>query len=169
MFSSINKRCHINTQLQIDYIPIERVNHTKFLGVIIDENLTWKAHIQYISNKLAKSIGILNKARRVLNKKSLHNLYYTFVYPYLTYYSIVWASTYPTNLKRLEIIQKKIIRLISGVPFLHPTADLFANLEILKISQINQYQHGMFICRFNNLKLSSPLPAFIILFYLIYK
>ena len=44
-------------------------NNTKFLGVIIDSKLNWSDHIRYIKNKISKSIGILTKIRRLLNKK----------------------------------------------------------------------------------------------------
>ena len=62
------------------------VSNTKFLGVIIDSKLNWSDHITYIKNIISKSIGILTKIRRFLNnKKTLRNLYLSFVYPYLTY------------------------------------------------------------------------------------
>ena len=41
----------------------------KFLGVLLDENLSWKTHIKYIENKISKNIGILFRARPFLNKK----------------------------------------------------------------------------------------------------
>ena len=60
------------------------VSNTKLLGVIIDSKLNWSDHITYIKNKISKSIGILTKIRRFLNKKTVRNLYFSFVYPYLT-------------------------------------------------------------------------------------
>ena len=56
---------------------IERVYVTKFLGVQIDAQLNWKRHIEYTCKKLSKCIGILAKARKVLYKSCLVNLYYT--------------------------------------------------------------------------------------------
>ena len=70
-----------------------KVNNIKFLGVIIDSKLNWSDHITYIKNKISKSIGILTKIRRFLNKKSLRNLYYSFLYPYLTYCVEVCTSS----------------------------------------------------------------------------
>ena len=54
--------------------------NTKFL-VIIDNKLRWSDHINYIKNRISKSIWI-NKTRNFLNKNTLRNLYYTFIYPY---------------------------------------------------------------------------------------
>ena len=59
------------------------VINTKFLGLIIDSKLNWSNQITYIKNKMSKSIGILTKIRRFLDKKIFRNLYYSFVYPYL--------------------------------------------------------------------------------------
>ena len=57
--------------IQINGQKIERVTETKFLGVILDHKLTFKSHIDYISNKIAKCIGIISKARRALSTYSL--------------------------------------------------------------------------------------------------
>ena len=56
-----------NMELHIGDRPIERVEHTKFLGLILDHKLTWKNHINFISNKIAKGIGIIKKVRKCLN------------------------------------------------------------------------------------------------------
>ena len=48
--------------------------NTKFLGVIIDNKLRWSDHINYIKNKISKSIGIINNTRNFLNKNTLRNL-----------------------------------------------------------------------------------------------
>ena len=85
IYSSKNKIIDDNQQVKINSEPIERVYYTKFLGVFLDSNLNWKRHIEYVSKKISKSIGILCKARKLLNKPTLVNLYYTFVYPYYIY------------------------------------------------------------------------------------
>ena len=50
---------------------IKRENSRKFLGVMIAENLIWKTHVELVENKISKSVGILFKASRSLNSKSL--------------------------------------------------------------------------------------------------
>ena len=69
---------------------ITRVYSAKYLGIIIDVKFNWIEHITYIKNKISKAIGIMYKARQYLNKSSLVNLYYSYVYPYLTYCIEVW-------------------------------------------------------------------------------
>ena len=57
------KREEINVNIKIECQNIEQVSKSKFLGVIIDEQLNWKEHILYISNKISKAIGVIIKAR----------------------------------------------------------------------------------------------------------
>ena len=106
VFTPLNKDIK-DMDIKINNECIERVYHTKFLGVQLDAKLSWKKHIEYISTKLAKCAGILIKARMKLPKSSLINLYYCFAYPYLIYCNHVWGNNYPTNLERLIIMQKE--------------------------------------------------------------
>ena len=91
--------------LNEDVIP--RVDCTKFLGVIIDEQLTWKPHIAYIQNKIAKNIGIIFRLSTFMPKHVLRTLYCTLVLPYFSYCNIVWGSTYQSRLKKLCIFAEK--------------------------------------------------------------
>lgn len=76
-----NHRINEQVQIQIDGVQIERVHENKFLGVIIDEKISWKPHIIHIQTKLSRSISVLNKAKQVLDHKSLHILYCSIVLP----------------------------------------------------------------------------------------
>ena len=79
-------------KILIKNTEISSVRSTKFLGVIIDDKLNWKEHIQYIKNKISKSIGILYKVRPYLCTGTLRNLYFSFTYPYLIYCNEVWGN-----------------------------------------------------------------------------
>ena len=72
-------------EINLGNISIKRVSFTKLLGVIIDEKLSFTRHISYIKNKILKAMGIIIKALKYRNRKSLLNLYHAFVFPYLTY------------------------------------------------------------------------------------
>ena len=67
-------------QIKIRGEIINQVENIKFLGIILDERLSWKEHVRYISTKLAKSIGVLGKAKKYICKKLLLSLYYSFIY-----------------------------------------------------------------------------------------
>ena len=128
-----------NMELHIGDRPIERVEHTKFLGMILDHKLTWKNHINFISNKIAKGIGIIKKVRKCLNSDTLISLYYSFVYPYMIYCNHVWGNTCKSNMNSLVLLQKKIIRIVCGVKPKEHTDPLLKKLKLLKCEDINKY------------------------------
>ena len=120
----------------------------KFFGVAIDWKLTWKGHIALVTGKLSQSIGMISKARRCLNWKSFLISYYSFIYPYLKYCTHVWGSTYTTNLEKIFVLQKKVLRIMCSIPKRSSTDPLFYELGILKFHDINLYWMGKFMFRF---------------------
>ena len=73
-----------------------------------------KTHVESVENKISKSIGILFKASRSLNSKSLRRIYFTLVHPYINYANIAWASTKKTYLNRILRKQKQAARVMSS-------------------------------------------------------
>ena len=118
--------------------------------MILDEHLSWKAHISHVANKISKSVGIIYRASFCLFKSSLRTLYYSLVYPYLQYCITVWGSTYPSNLHRLVLLQKRIIRIISKVAYDAHTDPIFKELRCLKFDDIHLFQLGMFMFKYSN-------------------
>ena len=66
-------------------MELEKTDCFKYLGVILDSNVTWTQHISNIKNKVSKGIGIMYKARQYLDKKVLLTIYYSYIYPYFIY------------------------------------------------------------------------------------
>ena len=131
--------------VKINQREIEQVKWTKFLGVRIDDKMTWKNHINYISNKTSKLSGIIAKLRHYVNKITLKNVYFTMIYPYFTYCNIVWGSNYASTLKCLHKVQKKIIRLMTFSRYQDSTTALFKQLKILDIFQLNTFLTSLFM------------------------
>ena len=91
-----------NIKILINNNIVDYINNTKFLGVIIDSNLNWAAHILYIKSKISKSIGILLKIRKFIPNNTMRNMYFTFIYPYLIYCIEVWGNAQHTHLDPLK-------------------------------------------------------------------
>ena len=111
-FSKKKKKKHSNKpdlsyKIEIDDKRIEYVKVTKVLGVLIDNNLSWKAHTSHITKIVSKYNGIIRKVRPYLNQDSLHTLYNTLVLPYLSYCALVWGDKSNANLESLFLLQKK--------------------------------------------------------------
>ena len=118
---------------------LKKVNQTQFLGVIIDENLNWKSHIDHISLKISKVTGILYRVRHNLTSDALLSIYYTLCYPHFTYCVAIWASTWPSFLNKLTVAQNKIIRCICFLKKFESTTKFFSELRILRFLFIHQY------------------------------
>ena len=88
------------------------------------------------------------KARNYLNRKGLLTLYYTFVYPYLTYCNHIWGNIYQSNLKHLCVLQYKIVRIIAGVKPRESTGPLYDSLGIMKLTDLNKYLIARFMFRY---------------------
>ena len=151
-----SKKCTPNSlDITIDGCNIDRVKHTKFLGVFIDEKLNWKKHVSYISSKISKGIGIIIKARNLLSLNALKTLYFSFIYPYFTYCNQVWGSACDTRLRPLVMLQKRCVRIITRSKYQDHTDPLFARLGLLKLKDINKYFIGRFMYRWYQNKLPS--------------
>ena len=134
-------------KLKVSDHEIERVDSIKFLGVFLDENLTWKEHIRYTENKIAKNIGLMYKAKHYLDKKSLLTLYYPYVHTYVNYANIAWGSTNRTNLKKINSQQKHAIRIVYNKDRFSHTRKLFRENKILNVYQLNILNNLMFMQR----------------------
>ena len=133
------KQINLNNNILINNQIVSRVESTKFLGVIIDSALTWKDHINYIKTKIAKGTGIICKGRKYFNTSTLLTLYYSFIYPYLTYCVEVWGNTSNCYLNSLSKLQKRAIRIITSANYRAHTDPLFNKLKILPLSKISDY------------------------------
>ena len=79
---------------------------------MLDEHISWSNHINTLEYKLAKNIGLLNRASYFLNEHSLKAIYFSYIHSYLNYANIAWASTYVTKLKKINLLQKRAVRFV---------------------------------------------------------
>ena len=114
--------------------------HLKYLGVMVDSHLNWKHHIQSITTKISRSIGLMYRLRDFVNLNVLKNLYYCLIYSHIVYAIQIWGSANLTEINKILILQKKAVRMIlrkdqypqTPGP-LYPSDPLFSELGILKV------------------------------------
>ena len=132
--------------LKLDNKVLERVNEFLYLGTYVDEDLTWEPHINYISNKISKNIGILKRLKYTVPKDILKTLYFSLINPYINYSILAWGF----NMDRIEKLQKQAIRVITDSYYLQHTNNLFQQLKILKIEDIFELKQILFYHKFLN-------------------
>ena len=149
-----------NIDIRINNIKLDTVHSTKFLGLIFDSKLTWKEQIESITKKVAKTIGIIARARQYLNKKNLTQLYFAFAYPYLTYGNIMWGSSPASTLWPLFKIQKIIVRMIGNLRKRDSTKMEFKTQKLLRLPDIYTYSACIFMFRYEKNLLPPPFHQF---------
>ena len=101
------RKINYQPKIIVNDIEIERVFENTFLGVIIDNKLNWKSHIENVKLKMSKIIAILYKTKNILNQKSLYILYCSLLVPHISYCIEIWGNTYKTNTHPIFILQKR--------------------------------------------------------------
>ena len=140
----------VNPDILINDQKLPRVNFIKFLGVYIDDKLTWNHHIKELSSTLSRSLGALNKARFTFSQSTLLILYYTLIYPHLIYGITSWGSELTSKLNCLLLRQKRAVRIISNSPYNAHSDPLFSRLKILKVVDIYKLQTLLLVYKFTH-------------------
>ena len=115
---------------------IHQTNSIKFLGIHIDEKLNFKNHIEHISSKTSKNVGLIYRLSKFLPIHILKYLYHSLVMPHILYGIELWYGASATDRNRIFIIQKKTIRAINSLPFNSHTNMYFKNMKLLKVEDI---------------------------------
>ena len=97
LFRSSKKKPKHEIQIIMNDVNVEQVKSTTFLGIIIDECLTWHDHITNVSKQLLKASGIIAKIRHFLNRNAMKLIYYALVYTYLIYGNLIWEHIQNPN------------------------------------------------------------------------
>ena len=122
----------------------------KYLGIILDDRLTWKHHIYELRKKLNKSIGIIYKMKNLAPLKIILSLYYALFHSHLNYGICVWGNASEQELHHIYLSQKKVIRILTNSDYLANTAPLFAKTGILKLDDIFKLQMAALMWDFEN-------------------
>ena len=117
---------------------LEIKDFVKYLGIMIDSDLSWKNHIDFICHKISISIGIIAKLRHYIPRHLLLSIYHTLITPYLTYGISAWGYCAKTHLNRLLILQKRAWRLIFFCKTREHAIALFIKSYCLPISSNKQ-------------------------------
>ena len=113
------------------------MNNFKFLGIIIDSNLSFSSHYQNVCNKTSRSSSVLSKLAYYVPQPILRKLYQTMIYPHLNYGIEIWGNSCKTRIKRLQRIQNKCIKIISSTNTCEPSD--YASLKLMSFKHVHEY------------------------------
>ena len=134
--------------VKLNNSSIECVESTKFLGVILDVNISWNDQINKVKGKVSKGIGIICKARKVFDMSALLTLYNSLILPHLVYCIEIWGMAADVYLSCLVKTQKKIVRIMRSASSRTPSNPLFQEFEILPLNYLYKYKIILFMFKF---------------------
>ena len=118
--------------IKINNQSIERVSEFNFLGLTIDETMSWNNHINKVANKISRSLGILNKLKNYLPTKILKIIYTSMILPHFQYAILCWGH----SAKKLNKFQKRAVRIITLSKFNAHSEPLLKKLTFLKVTDL---------------------------------
>lgn len=134
-------------KLTIGKYTLHEVEKIKYLGVILDNNLNWIPHIDYLVTKLSQVAGVLFKVRNHLSLKSRIMIYNGLAGSYLNYGIVAWGAA---SISRLQTVQDRLVRYMTFLPPSANTDQSFATLKILNIKQHYFHEISKFVHSVHN-------------------
>ena len=122
---------HLNLTISGQYIG--RISEVKYLGLILNEFLSWSTYYTLLKKKLNRAICLLSKVRHFTSQHLLKTLYYFLFNSHLIYGCQEWGQYQGTEFKKKETLQKKAIRIITFSPNNAPVSKEMHKLRILKL------------------------------------
>ena len=138
--------------LKIENVALERVKTFNFFGITLHEHLKWDTHINSLSNKISRVIGTINRLKHYIPPNILLTLYNSIILPHLYYDILIWGHG---NTDRINRLQKKTVRIISGSAYNAHSEPLFKILRFIKLQNIHALQQHKFIYQLINTDLPS--------------
>ena len=135
IFRPSQKVCQ-RTILKLNGHKIYESNKIKYLGILLDPNLSWRVHITELCKKLSRGVGMLSKIQKLCPNDVLKSLYYSLFHSHMSYGISIWGVANSTLMEKVFLLQKRAIRIITNSDFLAHTDPLFSELGILKVNDI---------------------------------
>ena len=100
-----------STKIIMNDEPLKQVTSIRFLGVVINDKLTWENHKKLVHTKISKTIGLLYKCNKIMNYNCI-DMYKTFIEPYFLYAIEAWGHSIQSENDPLIKLQSKILRIL---------------------------------------------------------
>ena len=149
MIYHTNQRHVTYPSLRINNIEIERVTQFNFLGLILNTQLTWKHHIDHISIKISKIIGVIYRLKDIYPQTVLLMLYNTLILSHITYCLLCWGSKIVKD-HPLHLLQKKALRLITNSDYVSHSEIICKKYGLLRVPDIFRFTLWKFYFKLMN-------------------
>ena len=118
------------------FISLEQKEYVKYLGVLLDNNLTWKHHTSNIASKISKTIGIIARLRHFVPIQTLITIYRSLILPHLSYGITIWGQAAKKYINKLVVLQKRAVRLMFFGQYSSHAIPFFISANILPFDML---------------------------------
>ena len=158
-----SKRNNINNlpdTISHENIKIKRETKIKYLGLILEEHLSWNQHVNEICNKLKCFFPLFYNIRQYLEKENIRNIYYTMIYSRIKYGSIITGQTTNENLNKIQTLQNKLLKVLYYKSYRYSTNNLHNELSILKYNDLINQEILSFVYKYVHSELPSVFSGY---------
>lgn len=143
-FSTKTFRNKEHLKMYIEQTQLEEVKQTKFLGLIIDNKLSWDFHVDSVARKMSSGLFALYKLRNFCSLETLKLVYFAHIHSHLSYGINIYGATSKKNMDRLLLLQKRAIRTMLKLSWNESVKPFFIKLSIMTIYSLYIYQCVLF-------------------------
>jgi hypothetical protein len=136
--------------LIIDNNRIEVVSNIKYLGIVLDNKLDFKEHVNYIIKKIARKVGVLSRLKNILSRRAKIMIYNVVVLPHYNYCATILNMANLESKKKLQILQNRAMRIILGVNRFRNIKSMLEELKWLCIKDSLNLSSLCFIYKLEN-------------------
>lgn len=115
---------------------ITETSSIKYLGVLLDRNLSWHEHITCLAGRIRKLIYIFRNLRHICDKKLLITVYYALCQSITTYCITAWGGASKTCVLKLERAQRAVLKVLTFNRYRYPTTALYQDIKLLTVRQL---------------------------------
>lgn len=148
-----NQQKKVNIQTVVPDSIIPNVNSTKFLGLLLDSSLSWKAHITELSSKQNKACYAIRATKPIMSLRALRTIYFSYFHSLMSYGVIFWGNSHIAN--DIFKIRKRIVRILTNKSKRESCRFLFKELKILTLPSQYIFSTRIFVAENRNLFLSN--------------
>ena len=130
-------------------VRIQQTDSITYLGVIIDNKLSWKPQVSSLCGKFSQACGIVCKIRHFADMKILRLIYFSLFYSHLQYCIIDWGRAYKTVIRPVQVLQNRIFKYMTFSKRTSSANNIFKLLKILKVSDLYQLNLEKFMYKYN--------------------
>ena len=144
--------CVSNQDLDVNIkgIPLQKVNHAKHLGIIIDETLDWSDQVNHVIKKVSTGLYCLRKSTNVLPKHIQLMLYKTIIAPHFDYCNIVWGRCNKLLNNKLQVLQNRAAKIITGKSVRDSSSQALSDLKWKNLDEKLYYNESVTMYKIMN-------------------